>query len=78
MIETRGVQESFKDLQDAIMFLEREVLESASAGWALQNGIGLNYQEHQWSVGLGFYREKSGVEVDLSEINKFLGIDDEI
>lgn len=72
MIESRGVQEHFKDLEDAITFMQRELHDSAKAGWECQDGVGIQYYDHEWIVALGFRREKTGAEIDLEEIEGML------
>lgn len=58
-MESHGFVESFFDLDDAQLYMEKNIREYAADGWELKEGSGIAYVNYQYRVGLVFERKQN-------------------
>lgn len=59
-METLTIIESFTDLEDAMYYLDTNLVDTARDGWEIEQG-GIQYMNHQWRVGLVVNRSRTKV-----------------
>ncbi len=55
MTENYSILKSFVDLDEAVQFLEAQLVEKAKQNWVLQDTSGIQFVNNQWRVGMGFF-----------------------